>query len=160
MKFPTFPKPFPHNHPQVVNINEVIDEQKTLSQRAADKVAGFVGSWKFIIGQSIIMVIWFIINGLAWAYRWDPYPFILMNLVLSTQAAFTAPIIMMSQGRQNERDRIEAHHDYEVNVKAEEELRLIMTHLEAQDIALLEIYQLLKDKGVNITTGDSTVPSN
>jgi uncharacterized membrane protein len=153
MKPVTFPKPYSHTHPPVVNVNEIIEERMTLSQRSADVVARFVGSWMFIIGQSIIMAIWFIVNSLAWVLQWDPYPFILMNLVLSTQAAFTAPIIMMSQGRQAERDRIEAHLDYEVNLKAEEELRLIMSHLEAQDVALQEIYHLLsRDEQNNPTS--------
>lgn len=145
MSFPTFPTHFEHDHPPIMDVNAVIAEQKSAGQRAADVVAKFVGSWRFIIGQSLFMVVWFIINSVAMIQRWDPYPFILMNLILSTQAAFTAPVIMMSQNRQNARDRIEAHADYQVNLKAEEELRIIMAHLEAQDAALARLHQMLTE---------------
>ncbi len=75
----------------------------------------------------------------AWSYHWDPYPFILMNLLLSLQAAYTAPMIMMSQNRKADRDRLEAHNDYLINLKAEEEIRAILDHLVAQDQALMQI---------------------
>jgi len=83
------------------------------------------------------------INIIAWAKHWDPYPFILMNLFLSLQAAYTAPIIMMSQNRLAARDRIEAHQDFIINQKAEEEVRAILTHLAAQDKALAIIHETL-----------------
>ena len=140
-----FPKPFAHDHPPVQNVNRIIEDQTTYGQRTADWVAAFVGSWRFIIGQSVILVFWVILNVTAIIQHWDPYPFILMNLVLSTQAAFTAPIIMMSQGRQAERDRIEAQNDYQINQKAEEEIRAILDHLAAQDDALQTVYQLLAE---------------
>ena len=82
-------------------------EKLTFGQKLADKVAKGMGSWAFIIGQSIFVLLWIILNFLAYLYRWDPYPFILLNLLFSVQAAYSAPIIMMSQNRQNERDR---HH--------------------------------------------------
>ena len=91
--------------------------------KAADKVAAIVGSWRFILIQSSILSLWIVLNVIAWHYRWDPYPFILLNLVLSFQAAFTAPIIMMSQNRQSEIDRKRAENDYQINTKAEEEIR-------------------------------------
>ncbi len=138
-----FPAPYPHSHPKVEDVNAVIAEQMTLGQRAADRVAKVVGSWPFLITQSCLLAVWVVLNGLAWAYKWDPYPFILLNLFLSMQAAFTAPIIMMSQNRQSERDRIEAHSDYQVNQKAEEEIRVILDHLTAQDAALKVIYEML-----------------
>ena len=138
-----FPEPFTHSHPKVQDINAVLAERMTLGQRAADRVAQIVGSWPFLITQSCLLAVWVILNGLAWAYKWDPYPFILLNLFLSMQAAFTAPIIMMSQNRQAERDRVEAHSDYQVNQKAEVEIRAILDHLTAQDAALKAIYEML-----------------
>jgi uncharacterized membrane protein len=86
---------------------------------------------------------WVILNITAWVNHWDPYPFILMNLVLSLQAAYTAPVIMMSQNRQAARDRLETHNDYLINQKAEEEIRAILSHLAAQDQALGVIHQML-----------------
>src|SRR4030042_4516378 len=101
----------------------------TLGQRAADQITTIVGSWKFIIFQSIILVIWIIKNITAWINHWDPYPFILLNLVLSFQAAYAAPIIMMSQNRQETKDRLRGQLDYETDVKAEQQIELIKEHL-------------------------------
>ena len=97
----------------------------TLGQRVADRVAATVGSWHFIIGQSLLIVLWMGYNLMQGRSGWDPYPFILLNLVLSFQAAYTAPAIMMSQNRQAEIDRQQAGNDYEVNVKAELEIELL-----------------------------------
>ena len=91
----------------------------------ADKVAAIVGSWKFVIIQSIILAFWIILNVTAYIQKWDPYPFILLNLFLSFQAAYTAPIIMMSQNRQSIMDRKAAENDYNVNLKAELEIELL-----------------------------------
>jgi uncharacterized membrane protein len=77
----------------------------SLGQKAAEKIAAFVGSWKFIIGQSVILSIWVILNIIMVSYAWDPYPYILMNLFLSLQAAYTAPLILMSENRKAEQDR-------------------------------------------------------
>jgi len=140
-----FPVPFTHEHEPVKNVNEIVAEQLTLSQRAADVVAKITGSWRFIIGQSIFLMCWAALNLTAWVRHWDPYPFILMNLILSLQAAYTAPIIMMSQNRQAERDRVEAHNDYVINQKAETEVRAILEHLAAQDQALTSIYRKLTE---------------
>jgi uncharacterized membrane protein len=141
-----FPEPFEHKH-QIKNVNILDQEQLTFGQKAADWVASIIGSWKFIIIQSIILVIWVVLNVLAWIRHWDPYPFILMNLFLSLQAAYTAPALMMSQNRLAARDRLEAHNDFEINMKAEEEIRVILKHLEAQNDALLEIHKVIcKDK--------------
>lgn len=129
----------------VRNRNQVLDEQASSGQKAADRVASIVGSWRFIIIQSVLLMFWVLLNISGWVFKWDPYPFILMNLVLSTQAAFTAPIIMMSQNRQAERDRLESHMDFEIDRQAEEEIRAIKEQLEAQNQALLHIHQLLLD---------------
>jgi uncharacterized membrane protein len=155
MTKPKFPQPFQHDHAPVRNINEVLSEQLTLGQRAADWVVTKVGSWGFIIGQSSLLGIWAILNVTAWIKHWDPYPFILMNLVLSLQAAYTAPMIMMSQNRQAARDRIEAHNDYEINLKAETEIRSIMATLDAQNIALTELHLLVEDLRDKIYTGSA-----
>ena len=97
----------------------------TRGQRLADFVAATIGSWRFIIIQSSVIAVWITGNVLAGESAWDPYPFILLNLLLSFQAAYTAPAIMMSQNRQSELDRRHAQSDYEINVKAELEIELL-----------------------------------
>lgn len=101
----------------------------TLGERLADRFASVVGSWRFIVFQSIILAGWITINGIGAFQHWDPYPFILLNLMLSFQAAYAAPIIMMSQNRHAAIDRTEAKHDYEVNQKAELEIALVQDKL-------------------------------
>jgi uncharacterized membrane protein len=121
-------------------------EQLSLGQRVADRVAVAVGSWPFIIMQSILLALWMALNVYlalmevrhpGFLKAWDPYPFILLNLVLSFQAAYTGPVVMMSQNRQADKDRILAQHDYEINRRAEEEVEVIMDHLEHQDHLVL-----------------------
>lgn len=146
MKQLTFPHPFHHKHPPVQNVTELFHKEFTFGQKTADWVAKIIGSWKFIIWQSVFFAVWIALNVTAFIQHWDPYPFILMNLLLSTQAAYTAPIIMMSQNRQEEKDRLEARNDYIINQKAEEEVRAILDHLAAQDTALQEIYRLLVER--------------
>jgi uncharacterized membrane protein len=143
MKRLTFPHSFSHSHPPVRDVNVLLAERAGTGERAADSVATVVGSRRFIIGQSILLIFWVILNVTAWIAHWDPYPFILMNLFMSLQAAFTAPVIMMSQNRQTIRDRLEAHNDFLINQKAEQEIRAVLAHLDAQNEALLEIHQLL-----------------
>jgi uncharacterized membrane protein len=94
----------------------------TTGQRIADSVAATMGSWKFIIIQSVILLFWIVLNVTAYVQKWDPYPFILLNLALSFQAAYAAPFIMMSQNRQQDIDRKAAEADYQINVKAELEI--------------------------------------
>lgn len=84
-----------------------------------------MGSWNFILIQSVVLVIWIALNVVETLEKWDPYPFILLNLMLSFQAAYTAPIIIMSQNRQSQLDQQDAKHDYEVNLKAELEIELL-----------------------------------
>jgi uncharacterized membrane protein len=104
------------------NVAHEFEEQMTFGQRVADRVAAIIGSWRFIIIQSTMLAVWIALNITAYVYRWDPYPFILLNLALSFQAAYAAPIIMMSQNRQSEKDHLQAKNDYEVNLKAELEI--------------------------------------
>ncbi|MBE9020418.1 DUF1003 domain-containing protein [Chroococcidiopsidales cyanobacterium LEGE 13417] len=118
-----------------------------LGDRLADAVADTVGSWRFIIIQSSLLALWIFLNVTAYIQHWDPYPFILLNLMLSFQAAYTAPIIMMSQNRQAIIDRQEAKHDYEVNMKAELEIELLhdkMNLLREEEI--IKIMQMLQQQ--------------
>jgi uncharacterized membrane protein len=101
------------------------DYELTLGQRIADTVAATMGSWTFIIIQSLLLFVWIVLNVTAYIQQWDPYPFILLNLALSFQAAYAAPFIMMSQNRQQDIDRKAAEHDYQINVKAELEIELL-----------------------------------
>ncbi len=109
-----------------------------LGSRIADIVAAVVGSWRFILLQSALLAAWLIGNAVYGRTAWDPYPFILLNLLLSFQAAYTAPIIMMSQNRQAEIDRQRAENDYSINIKAELEIELLH-----QKIDLLREQELL-----------------
>ncbi len=104
------------------NANEEVEDKATLGERVADKVAAFGGSWAFIFTFTAFMVLWMSINVIFIAIKWDEYPFILLNLILSSLAALQAPVIMMSQNRQAAKDRIQADIEYEVNVKAELEV--------------------------------------
>ena len=105
-------------------------QESTFGDRVADWVAATMGSWNFIITQTILLVIWIILNVTAYVYNWDPYPFILLNLALSFQAAYAAPFIMMSQNRQAEIDRAAAQHDYQINAKAELDIELLHQKLD------------------------------
>jgi uncharacterized membrane protein len=128
---------YQHDHPPIINAADAADELATRGQRVADAVARVVGGWPFIIFQSCILVLWMAANVyLVGHYKdkaFDPYPFILLNLVLSFQAAYTGPIVMMSQNRQNQKDRKSADIDFQTNLRAEEEVRVIMEHLIYQD---------------------------
>ncbi len=106
------------------NINEEFNRQLTFGERLSDRIAEFGGSWRFIILFVAILLVWIGINVVVWLWRpFDPYPFILLNLVLSCLAALQAPIIMMSQNRQEDKDRFRAENDYLINLKAELEIR-------------------------------------
>jgi uncharacterized membrane protein len=100
-------------------------EDLTIGQKVADQVAATMGSWPFIIVQSMILLVWIVLNITAYVQKWDPYPFILLNLALSFQAAYAAPFIMMSQNRQQDIDRKEAENDHQINIKAELEIELL-----------------------------------
>lgn len=111
-------------------------EQRTVGERIADTVAAGMGSWRFIIGQTVFVAVWMVLNVVAYVTHWDPFPFILLNLIFSTQAAYAAPIIMMSQNRASDRDRVQAEHDYAVNRE---------THARVDELSRL-IQQLVKEK--------------
>ncbi|SCF47607.1 Protein of unknown function (DUF1003) [Micromonospora matsumotoense] len=100
-----------HRHPA----NQYRHDHRNAGQRLADSVTAVFGSWRFIIVQTGIVTIWIAVNIIAVLHRWDPYPFILLNLLFSTQAAYAAPLILLSQNRQADTDRVKAEHDYQVN---------------------------------------------
>jgi uncharacterized membrane protein len=113
-------------------------ESSTFGQKLADTVAGGMGSWRFIIWQTIIVAAWMLLNVIALLHHWDPYPYILLNLLFSTQAAYAAPIIMMAQNRQSERDRAQADSDYRTNVAAKKEIEELMKRLDTIEIEKLD----------------------
>lgn len=132
------------------NIQDEIDAKLSLGQRVADKIASFGGSWTFIISFFSFLLLWIAINIWSLSVKpFDPYPFILLNLILSCLAAIQAPIIMMSQNRQEQKDRQRAEHDYKINLKAELEIKLLsekMDHLLVhQNKKLLEIQEIQTD---------------
>jgi uncharacterized membrane protein len=130
----TFPSLKQHTPPPSLS------SEPTLGERVADRVASFGGSWRFIGLFALIIVLWLIANSMARA-PYDPYPFILLNLVLSCLAALQAPIIMMSQNRQAARDRLEAQHDYQVNLIAEEQVLEI--HRKLDEMRAMQIAELV-----------------
>ena len=118
----------------------VLSAQLTSGQKIADAVAATMGSWRFIIIQTTILLFWIALNVTAWIQHWDPYPFILLNLALSFQAAYAAPFIMMSQNRQQDVDRMEAAADYQINIKAELEIELL--HQKLDELREKEVFAL------------------
>jgi uncharacterized membrane protein len=124
----------------------------TMGQKIADRVAATMGSWSFIIIQTTILFFWIVLNVTAYVQKWDPYPFILLNLALSFQAAYAAPFIMMSQNRQQDIDRREAESDHQINIKAELEIELLhqkIDQLRENEVLLLtqavaDLTQLLR----------------
>jgi len=119
-------------HKEEENGHPVSEARKklTMGQRMADYMSALIGSWGFILFFIFILLSWIMVNMVAYKLRWDPYPFILLNLMLSSLAAIQAPIIMMSQNRQAERDRLTSKYDYAVNRKAEREIQNMQKDLE------------------------------
>lgn len=125
------------------NVAHEYEEKMTLGQRVADRFAEVIGSWRFILIQSALLALWIVLNITAYVYRWDPYPFILLNLALSFQAAYAAPIIMMSQNRKAEKDHLQAKNDYEVNLKAELEITQLHEKFdELRDLSWVELVRM------------------
>ena len=119
--------------------------------RLADAVAKGMGSWKFIILQTVLVIIWMTLNIVAFMFHWDVYPFVLLNLLFSTQAAYAAPIIMMSQNRQNIRDRLQAEEDYKTNKEAKQEIEELTIRLKSMEVDKLDkIIELLLEQRNNI----------
>lgn len=114
------------------------ESEQTTGDRIADLVASGMGSWRFIIIQTIFVIVWMVLNIVGFAAHWDAYPFILLNLLFSTQAAYAAPIIMMAQNRQADRDRIQAESDYETNREAERRIELLQQQLSDLEVSTTE----------------------
>ena len=138
---------YQHDHPPVRNVNVEYQAKLTFGQHVADKATTTVGSWPFMIVQSAVLAAWLVFNVYLAAMAklhpgylraWDPYPFILLNLLLSFQAAYTGPVVMMSQNRQAAKDRLVADHDFEVNKKAEQEVEVVLSQLVHQSRLMLD----------------------
>jgi uncharacterized membrane protein len=112
------------------NVAVIHEQRLTFSERVSDKLAEVAGSWSFIFAFGLTLGIWILVNTIAYVHHWDKYPYILLNLILSMLAAIQAPVIMMSQHRQEDRDRLHAEHDYEVNLKAEIEIQQLHQKLD------------------------------
>jgi len=122
------------------------EPQLTVGQKIADAVAATMGSWNFIIIQSAILAAWIVLNVVAVIRHWDPYPFILLNLGLSFQAAYAAPFIMMSQNRQSDIDRQKAENDYKINIKAELEIELLHQKIDQlRETEVLSLTQAIRE---------------
>jgi CRP/FNR family cyclic AMP-dependent transcriptional regulator len=128
------------------NPNEVIEEEMTRGERIADIVARFGGSWTFIITFLVMLVIYSFINVWLGKSAWDPYPFILLNLILSMMAAIQAPVIMMSQNRQDTRDRVRGELDYDVNRRAEAEIKVLSQKLNQLGDKIVDVEELLRER--------------
>lgn len=126
------------------NANEMIDEESTFGERIADQVARFGGSWRFIISFGIVLTVYTLINIILGGKAWDPYPFILLNLFLSMLAAIQAPVIMMSQNRQDTKDRLRSELDYDVNRKAESEIQMLSQKLNLMHEKLDDLEDLVR----------------
>ncbi|MBU0940209.1 MAG: DUF1003 domain-containing protein [Bacteroidetes bacterium] len=128
-------------------------ETLEFGSRLADAVAKGMGSWRFIIIQTVLVAFWMILNLIAYVKHWDVYPFILLNLLFSTQAAYAAPIIMMSQNRQNERDRAQAQADYQTNIDAKLEIEALTSKLnsiEADKLdKIIRMLEQMEKKSIN-----------
>ncbi|MFP5040027.1 DUF1003 domain-containing protein [Parasediminibacterium sp. JCM 36343] len=120
------------------NWHEQHVEESSFGCRLADAVANGMGSWRFIIIQTVLVVLWMGLNMVGFCYHWDVYPFILLNLVFSTQAAYAAPIIMMAQNRQNDRDRAQALADYNTNIDAKLEIEALAIKLNTLEVEKLD----------------------
>ena len=135
-----------HDHPPVRDLNRDVERRLTFADRVAADFSRLVGSWVFVLVQLGIIVIWIALNALNLIRPWDSYPFRFLNLVLSLEAAIWISVLLMGLNRQADRDRLRAQQDYELNVKAEEELKALMNHLMHQDEILLQIVNRL-DRG-------------
>lgn len=109
--------------------HELDESSCSAGDQLADKVTNIMGSWRFIIIQTVLILVWVGVNLIAYLLLWDPYPFILLNLLFSIQSAYAAPIIMMAQNRQSARDRIQAYDDYKTNLEAKREIEELQTGL-------------------------------
>jgi len=135
-----------HDHPPVRDLNREVERKQTFADRVAADFSRLVGSWVFVLVQVGIMVVWVGLNAFNLIRPWDRYPFLFLNLIVSVEAGIWVSVVLMALNRIADRDRIRAQHDYELDVKAEEELKALMNHLMHQDEILLQIVNRL-DRG-------------
>ena len=128
-----------HDHPPPRDLNRESDRRLSAGQRAAEDMSRLIGSWTFILAQSLLTVAWLALNIVRFIHHWDPYPFQLLNLVFSVEAALWIGFLLMALNRFSTRERLRAQSDYEVAIKEEDEVRSLMTHLEVQDEVLLQV---------------------
>ena len=132
-----------HDHPPVRDLNRETERRLTLADRIAMDFTRLVGSWIFVLAQLGLMAVWILLNALSLIKGWDPYPFQFLNFILTLEVAAWLSLVLMAFNRQADRDRLRSQHDYELNVKAEEELKALMNHLMHQDEILLQIVNRL-----------------
>jgi uncharacterized membrane protein len=132
-----------HDHPPVRDLNKEADRRLNRGQRIGDDFARLIGSWTFVVLQAALAVVWLVLNVLSITNHWDPYPFQLLNLALTLEIAIWLSVTLMAVNRLADRDRLRAQHDYEVDVKAEDEVKALMTHLEVQDEILIQVLHRL-----------------
>src|SRR5665213_1143405 len=135
-----------HDHPPVRDLNRETERRLTLADRIALDFTRLVGSWVFLLAQLGLILVWVLLNALSLIQHWDPYPFQFLNFILTLDVAAWLLLVLMAFNRQADRDRLRSQHDYELNVKAEEELKALMNHLMHQDEILLQIVNRL-DRG-------------
>ncbi|HET7467444.1 MAG TPA: DUF1003 domain-containing protein [Candidatus Dormibacteraeota bacterium] len=135
-----------HDHPPVRDLNREVDRKLTLADRIGADFARLIGSWVFVLVQIGLMVVWVALNAIASFAHWDPAPFQLLNFILSLEATLWASLVLMALNRLADRERLRAQHDYELDVKSEEEIKALMNHLMHQDEILLQIVNRL-DRG-------------
>jgi len=138
------------------NPNELIEKEATFGERIADSVAGFGGSWTFIITLAVVLVVYTALNIGLGRNAWDPYPFILLNLFLSMLAAIQAPVIMMSQNRQDTKDRLRGELDFDVNRRAETEIQGLSRKLNSLDEKVEDLFELIRARmGAKLEAGSN-----
>src|SRR5487761_718709 len=132
-----------HKHP----VNQLFHDEATLGERVADRASAGIGSWRFLIIQSVLIVIWVFINSVEFfTHKWDLYPFILLNLMFSIQAAFTGPVLLLSGNRQAQKDRLRLEHTAEVAESAEKATLQILEEIERNTEATLRVPEHLKKR--------------
>ena len=137
------------------NANDIIEEEETRPERIADGVARFGGSWSFIISFAVVLTVYSAVNVVLGHKAWDPYPFILLNLFLSMLAAIQAPVIMMSQNRQDKKDRVRSELDFDVNRRAEAEIQGLAHKLNTVNEKIADLEDLLRERLLGVQTNGS-----
>jgi uncharacterized membrane protein len=133
-----------HEHPPVRDVNQEVDRRMGRGERIADDLSRVIGSWTFVFFQAVLLLLWLLVNLVGFLRHWDGYPFHLLNLLLTFQAAFAVPIVLMTLNRAGHRERLALQQAYQEGVKAEEELKSVMSHLEAQDEVMLQVLHRLE----------------